>query len=152
MNCISKARAFYVALLLTLPVAATAHHSTELTSEKEGVSYFIGINMVRAQRFGEYTRGLDIDFEALRLGVEDAFGDFPSAGLRDTAKLSRFEVAVENGQSGRLFPRDALPPMRAASAALVYVPPELAYGVQGIPDLIGPDELVAFPVNLDGTD
>lgn len=233
MNHICKTLAFCLALLVVFPVAAKAQDDSYFASEKERVSYYIGWRMA-SQNLLARNRGLDIDFEALRLGVEDGYDnvstDVVASRLGDSSEFTGIERALEDGtyasiaprdareharaflernklrpgvvttrsgmqylareegsgprptasdtvtayywarlldgtlvvnrrngdqlQIGRLIPgmKEALKLMNSGSSGTFFIPPELAYGELGVPDLIGPDELVTFHIDLESID
>ena len=66
-----------------------------------------------------------------------------------------FDSSYERGKPATFAVRgvikgwqDALTRMKPGALWEVYIPPQLAYGIQGAPGLIGPNETLIFKVNL----
>jgi FKBP-type peptidyl-prolyl cis-trans isomerase FklB len=94
--------------------------------------------------------------------VKEGEGASPSAedtvAVHYTGKLTNGEVfdsSVERGQPAK-FPvgrviqgwQLALQKMKVGSKWMLYIPPELAYGENGSPPKIGPNEVLVFEVEL----
>lgn len=99
----------------------------------------------------------------LQYKVEKA-GNGPSPSRESTVRVHYtgklisgqvFDSSVERGQPaqfqvGQLIPgwQEALPRMKKGDKWILYVPPELAYGMRGSPPVIGPNELLIFEMEL----
>ena len=94
--------------------------------------------------------------------VKEGEGASPTAedtvAVHYTGKLTNGEVfdsSVERGQPAK-FPvgrviqgwQMALQKMKVGSKWMLYIPPELAYGENGSPPKIGPNEVLVFEVEL----
>lgn len=111
-----------------------------------------------AKRPGVVSRPSGLQYEVVKEGAGAAPGpdDVVGAHYRGT-KIdgSEFDATDPAGEPatfplGAVVPgwREALPLMKAGSKWKLWLPPELAYGAEGAPPAIGPNEVLVFEIEL----
>lgn len=111
-----------------------------------------------ARRPGVVTRPSGLQYEVLKEGSGPAPGpdDVVEARYRGTRiDGTEFDASDPAGPPASFAIRDvvpgwqeALPLMKAGATWRLWIPPELAYGAEGSAPVIGPNEVLAFEIEL----
>jgi len=127
-----------------------------------------GTNLAKAAEFtkangrkpGVKTLPSGLQYEVLRAGngPSPTLDDTVSAHYRGTHLDGAEFDATDPGGGPATFPlrgvvpgwQEALPLMKTGAKWRVYLPPHLAYGEEGSPPVIGPNELLIFEIELLG--
>ncbi len=114
-----------------------------------------------AARKGVVSLPSGLQYEVLRQGTgpRPAAADIVVAHYRGThIDGTEFDATDPQGEPAT-FPlrevvpgwQEALPQMKAGSKWRIYLPPDLAYGAEGSPPAIEPNEVLVFDIDLIGT-